>query len=166
MKLNQLKEDETPREKKIREDEPVVTTPDAREEFLPIIVDRVNQAVENEFLLLGEHLVDVDLLRIADHVPEDPSPDAAVRRQPLQRRPPQRLLVVPILPKRLRSRRQILRRTPHPPFHKPRSKQQQCVEQESHNFSTKNAAVERTSKGNFGLALLVGGINGDELTYG
>lgn len=83
------------------------------EEQLGVVFGGVNKPVEQELLFLSLELADVDLPGVADNVLENATSDASVGGQPLQRGPPQRLLVLPFLPKRRRPRKRILRRVPH-----------------------------------------------------
>lgn len=58
------------------------------------MIDGADEAVEEEPLLRHVELPQADLLGPAVGVPEDAAPDAGVGREPLERRPPERLLVV------------------------------------------------------------------------
>lgn len=58
------------------------------------MIDGADEAVEEEPLLRRVELPQADLLGPAVGVPEDAAPDAGVGREPLERRPPERLLVV------------------------------------------------------------------------
>lgn len=69
--------------------------------------DGVDEAIQEESVLVKLEAPDIDLLDVPDQVLENTLPDTAVGREPLQRRPPEGLLVVSDLPER------VLRRVPH-----------------------------------------------------
>lgn len=85
----------------------------ALEEPLRIIVDTVNEPFKKKALLLRLEISDVDLFHVANDILEDSTARSLIRREPLERRPAQRLLILPFLPERRRSGEGVLGGVPH-----------------------------------------------------
>lgn len=85
----------------------------ALEEPLRIVVDTVNEPLKKKALLLRLEISDVDLFHVANDILEDSTARSLIRREPLERRPAQRLLILPFLPERRRSGEGVLGGVPH-----------------------------------------------------
>lgn len=83
------------------------------EELLGIIVDGIDESLQDEHLLLGLEVPDIDFHGVAGEILENATASPRIRREPLERGPPELFLVVEFIPERRGSVERVLGGVPH-----------------------------------------------------